>query len=73
MHQVCCAFSLRLLFPTFSTHLQEDLSDLPPDSEEQQAAVMAVADRDGFNWGYDPVHYGVPDGSYATDPDGVKR
>lgn len=21
-----------------------------------------------FNWGYDPVNYNVPDGSYATDP-----
>ena len=23
---------------------------------------------DSFNWGYDPVNYNVPDGSYATDP-----
>ena len=23
---------------------------------------------DGFNWGYDPVNYNVPEGSYATDP-----
>eukprot|EP00959_Pyramimonas_sp_CCMP1952_P229320 4794793-Pyramimonas_sp.AAC.1 len=22
---------------------------------------------------YDPVHYGVPEGSYATDPDGAAR
>lgn len=21
-----------------------------------------------FNWGYDPVHYNVPEGSYSTDP-----
>ena len=21
-----------------------------------------------FNWGYDPVNYNVPEGSYATDP-----
>lgn len=35
--------------------------------------MLAVADSDGFNWGYDPVHYGVPEGSYATDPDGVAR
>ena len=21
-----------------------------------------------FNWGYDPLHYNVPDGSYSTDP-----
>jgi len=23
---------------------------------------------DAFNWGYDPVNYNVPEGSYATDP-----
>ena len=45
-----------------------DLSSFPPDSEEQQEAVMAIADRDGFNWGYDPWHFTVPEGSYATDP-----
>ena len=28
------------------------------------------AAKDGFNWGYDPCHYTVPEGSYATDPDG---
>ena len=29
---------------------------------------------DCFNWGYDPFHYTVPEGSYATDPaDGARR
>lgn len=50
-----------------------DLTKYPADSEEQQAAVGRVRMRDGFNWGYDPVHYGVPEGSYATDPDGIAR
>jgi pullulanase len=50
-----------------------DLSSFPPDSEEQQARVSAVADLDGFNWGYDPWHYTVPEGSYSTDPDGAAR
>ncbi|MFC6633047.1 pullulanase-type alpha-1,6-glucosidase [Microbulbifer taiwanensis] len=50
-----------------------DLSVYAPDSEEQQAAVNAVRDSDGFNWGYDPLHYTVPEGSYSTDPDGVAR
>ena len=26
------------------------------------------SDREDFNWGYDPVNYNVPEGSYATDP-----
>ena len=25
-------------------------------------------DGDQFNWGYDPVNYNVPEGSYSTDP-----
>ena len=49
------------------------LATYPPDSEAQQAAVTAVRDLDGFNWGYDPLHYTVPEGSYSTDPDGVTR
>eukprot|EP00967_Tisochrysis_lutea_P037614 scaffold45204_cov17-Tisochrysis_lutea.AAC.1 len=72
--------------------MMEDLSQYPPDSDKQQAAVLAVADQDGFNWGYDPeakdkriafsnmpalegrlVHWGVPDGSYASNPDGAAR
>jgi len=38
------------------------------DSEAQQAAVMAVAADDCFNWGYDPWHFNAPEGSFATDP-----
>ncbi len=49
------------------------LATYPPDSEEQQAAIAAVADLDGFNWGYDPFHYTTPEGSYSTDPDGPQR
>jgi pullulanase len=54
--------------PSFDT-----LSALPPDSSEQQSLVAATADRDGFNWGYDPLHYNVPEGSYALEPDGPER
>ncbi len=50
-----------------------ELVMLPPDSEEQQTIVMALEAEDGFNWGYDPLHYTVPEGSYSTDPDGGQR
>ncbi|RRD51717.1 pullulanase-type alpha-1,6-glucosidase [Buchananella hordeovulneris] len=65
------------LLPTFDiATIEEERSkqvhpqipgDAGPDSQAQQAAVSAVADQDGFNWGYDPFHYSVPEGSYATD------
>ncbi len=50
-----------------------DLPALPPDSDRQQACIAAVAHTDGFNWGYDPLHYSTPEGSYATEPDGAGR
>ena len=40
-----------------------------PAGEAAQAAVMAVASKDCFNWGYDPLHYSAPEGSYASDAD----
>jgi pullulanase/glycogen debranching enzyme len=38
----------------------------PPAGEDQQAVVVANAAADCYNWGYDPLHYTVPEGSYAT-------
>jgi pullulanase len=44
------------------------------DSEAPQATIAAVADKDCFNWGYDPFHFSAPEGSYATDAaDGARR
>ncbi|WP_437114883.1 pullulanase-type alpha-1,6-glucosidase [Streptomyces longispororuber] len=50
-----------------------DLPSGAPDSEEQQACVARTAAKDAYNWGYDPLHYTVPEGSYASDPDGTRR
>ncbi|MEW2341956.1 pullulanase-type alpha-1,6-glucosidase [Streptomyces griseoaurantiacus] len=50
-----------------------DLASYPPDSDKQQACVARTAAKDAFNWGYDPYHYTVPEGSYATDPEGTAR
>ena len=49
------------------------LASYPPDSPMQQQLIAATADQDGFNWGYDPLHYNVPEGSYSTNPTGVTR
>ena len=71
------------LLPTFDiATIAEDRSTwreptidvvLPTTGPGPQEAVAAVRDRDGFNWGYDPYHYDVPEGSYATDPNGTAR
>ncbi|MAU00891.1 MAG: alpha-dextran endo-1,6-alpha-glucosidase [Anaerolineaceae bacterium] len=58
---------------TWTTPSFEELASLPPDSEEQQAMISAIRDQDPFNWGYDPFHYTVPEGSYAVYPEGTSR
>jgi pullulanase/glycogen debranching enzyme len=46
----------------------------PSDDLGQQNLVNATKDSDCYNWGYDPFHYTVPEGSYASDAsDGSKR
>jgi pullulanase len=45
------------------------LSQYPPDGTQQQAAVTASQTSPAYNWGYDPVHYMTPEGSYAINPD----
>ena len=49
------------------------LARFPRDSEQQQAQMAVIRYNDSFNWGYDPYHYGVPEGSYATDANGAAR
>lgn len=50
-----------------------DLASFAADSDKQQECVGKSAAKDAYNWGYDPYHYTVPEGSYATDPDGTGR
>jgi pullulanase len=45
------------------------LAQYPPDGQQQQAAVTASQTSPAYNWGYDPVHYMAPEGSYAINPD----
>ena len=50
-----------------------DPTGYAPDSNQPQAIISATRHTDGFNWGYDPLHFGAPDGGYASDPNGVAR
>ncbi|RRD47050.1 pullulanase-type alpha-1,6-glucosidase [Tessaracoccus sp. OH4464_COT-324] len=65
------------LLPTFDiATIEEDPSKqlkpecnpalFAPDSPEMQKCIADVADKDAFNWGYDPFHYMTPEGSYAS-------
>ncbi len=58
---------------TWKTVDEALLATYPPDSEEQSNAFKDVKDADGFNWGYDPLHYTTPEGSYSTNPNDTTR
>lgn len=57
--------------------LEKDQDVLPEHNwlapDEAPTALARIRARDNYNWGYDPVHYLSPEGSYATDPNGVSR
>lgn len=36
-------------------------------------ATVDDSKDDGYNWGYDPYYYNVPEGSYSTDPSNETR
>ena len=46
---------------------EERLKAAAPDSDEQQAHVIAAGERPAFNWGYDPWHHQVPEGSLCSE------
>jgi pullulanase len=56
-----------------SDTLQTVLESYQPASEDAQALVDSMRGFDSFNWGYDPKHFNVPEGSYSSDADGVAR
>ncbi|WP_148863119.1 pullulanase-type alpha-1,6-glucosidase [Marinobacter fonticola] len=49
------------------------LESFDPTTGDAQALYSALRGLDSFNWGYDPVHYTVPEGSYASEADGTGR
>jgi len=70
------AFDIATINENVAERVEPDASlmaTFPPDSDQQQAMVNAIRDQDGFNWGYDPYHYTVPEGSYSTNPEGPTR
>lgn len=43
------------------------------EGEQAQQLVSELRQVDNYNWGYDPFHYTVPEGSYAVNAQGVSR
>ncbi|QTH65045.1 pullulanase-type alpha-1,6-glucosidase [Psychrosphaera ytuae] len=53
--------------------LQALLKSYDPSGPEAQDLMEQIRGYDNYNWGYDPYHYTVPEGSYAVNPDGISR
>lgn len=53
---------------------ESDIKANDPSTTHGVSDLLAkIKNNDSYNWGYDPFHYGVPEGSYATDPEGLQR
>ncbi|MEH0689044.1 pullulanase-type alpha-1,6-glucosidase [Vibrio cholerae] len=53
--------------------IEDVLNSYDPTTGAAQALMNDLRMLDSFNWGYDPFHYTVPEGSYATNPEGTTR
>ncbi|CAM2977394.1 pullulanase-type alpha-1,6-glucosidase [Vibrio rarus] len=56
-----------------SATLESVLQSYDPTTDQVQLLMNDLRDLDSFNWGYDPFHYTVPEGSYATNAEGSYR
>lgn len=53
--------------------IRQAMATFPGDSDQQQAIAGYMRGLDSYNWGYDPFHYGAPEGSYASTADGTTK
>lgn len=53
--------------------IEDVLASYDPTTPDAQALMNDLRGLDSFNWGYDPFHYTVPEGSYATNAHGDTR
>lgn len=53
--------------------LAQLLTRFDANTGDAQALVEELRTVDNYNWGYDPFHYTVPEGSYAQNPEGIAR
>ncbi|MBL8785082.1 MAG: pullulanase-type alpha-1,6-glucosidase, partial [Deltaproteobacteria bacterium] len=74
---VLCAKNTSVPRDLCTTHgmktVRQVLAGFDPKTSDAQALMAYVRPIDSFNWGYDPFHYNVPEGSYASQPNGTAR
>ena len=67
------AKALELGLTCDSTLISAALASLNPTTGAAQDFYVYLRPQDSFNWGYDPFHYTVPEGSYSSDPSSMAR
>ncbi|OAN13303.1 type II secretion protein [Photobacterium jeanii] len=78
-----CAVNKAVTTSRFSNYCVSGLTiaevlDIERDNDTPTNPVVQELNRyvsatDSFNWGYDPFHYTVPEGSYSTNAEGTQR
>ena len=53
--------------------IRQAMASFAGDSDQQQVIAGYLRNLDSFNWGYDPYHYGAPEGSYASTAEGSAK
>ena len=53
--------------------IKQYLQTRDPKTDAAQEVIQSIRTLDEYNWGYDPFHYNVPEGSYASNADGSAR
>ena len=56
-----------------SAVLKDVMASYDASTDAAQALAQSMRGLDGFNWGYDPHHFNVPEGSYASNAEGAAR
>lgn len=55
------------------TKIIDILKGFDSSSNDAEHVIEQLRTADDYNWGYDPFHYTVPEGSYAQNPEGTAR
>ncbi|TPH15070.1 pullulanase-type alpha-1,6-glucosidase [Litorilituus lipolyticus] len=71
-HAFVCQDNSKVMVKPEQT-LYSVLSGFEPSGSQAQQLVSELREYDNYNWGYDPYHYTVPEGSYALNPQGKAR
>ena len=66
-----CAVLSSLVFQSQVENETELIEKLPAGDKNRQTILDKLRQIDGFNWGYDPVHYQALENTYSSSDNGI--